>query len=98
MLTPRFNQLGKNLDDGKIPTMPDVMFASPGIRGERGPELTSIVASQAPIDWLHEGGSTYSPPSSIASSLPGNKQKNKQSINQSINQFWGHLTEKMMGI
>lgn len=85
VLTPRFNQLGENLDDGKIPTMPDVMFASPGIRAERGRELTSIVAPQAPIDWLHEGGSTSSPPSSIASSLPGNKQKNKQSINQSIN-------------
>lgn len=60
----------ENQQDVKLATLPDVVFTSPGLRGERGPELTSVVAPQ---DWLHEGGGgTSSPPSSLlASQLPG---------------------------
>lgn len=78
MLTPHFNQPDTNLDDGKLPTVPAFMFASPGIRGEQEPELTSLVTPQASTDWLREGLSTSSPPSLIASLVPGNTQKSHQ--------------------
>lgn len=69
-LAPR--QPDENQRGVKLATLPDVVLPPPGPRGERGPELTSIVAPQVPVDWLHEGGGTSSPPSSLlASPLPG---------------------------
>lgn len=59
--TPQSGRTDKNLVDSKLLMMPDIMFASPGGRGQQGPGLTSMVGPQTPTDWLYEGVNTQAP-------------------------------------
>lgn len=73
--------LDENLVDTKLlvdswDNLSDIMFPSPGGRGNHGPGVTSVVGPQAPNDWLFEAESTQAPVSSpppplTDSSVPG---------------------------
>lgn len=72
---PQSRRSDQNLVDGKLLVMPDIMLASPGVRGQQGPGLTSMVGIQMPTDWLYEGVSTPAPvsPPSLTDSIPGKR-------------------------
>lgn len=83
---PQSGWADKNLVDSKLLMMPDIMFTSPGGRGQQGPGLTSMTGPQTATDWLYDGVSTptpvtASPPHLIDSSVPGKKNKTEHPQN-----------------
>ncbi|CAN9504149.1 unnamed protein product [Ophioblennius macclurei] len=51
--------------------LPDVLFASPGVRRKQGPGETSVVGPQIPSDWLQEPFSPRPAPSTHSASGEG---------------------------
>ncbi|KAG8005001.1 Collagen alpha-1(XXVIII) chain [Nibea albiflora] len=54
-------RVDKNLVDNEFPVRPNVVFASPGSRGQQSTEVASVVGPQTPADWLYEAVSTQAP-------------------------------------